>query len=106
MTQALEDWPSDTMAVVMSHRPRGFDSAAKHRVPLTLAGHTHGYQMGLGGWSVGEVIGAPYPRGFYRKGESHLYTSTGFGHWFPFRLGCPREAPVITLRRARDRSES
>ena len=38
-----------------------------------------------------------YLWGHYRVGNSHLYTSSGMGHWFPFRLGCPPEAPVIDL---------
>jgi predicted MPP superfamily phosphohydrolase len=41
-----------------------------------------------------------YLWGKYRKGDSQLYTSAGVGHWFPFRLGCPPEAPVIVLRKA------
>jgi predicted MPP superfamily phosphohydrolase len=36
-------------------------------------------------------------RGAYQRGKSRLYTSAGFGHWFPFRLGCPAEAPTIVL---------
>ena len=37
--------------------------------------------------------------GKYQKGTSRLYTSAGVGHWFPFRLGCPPEAPIIILRK-------
>ena len=96
---ALKDWPSDAMAVALSHRPRGFDATAPLGVPLTLAGHTHGYQLGAGERSIAELA-APerYPRGFYQKGTHQLYTSAGLGHWFPFRLGCGAEAPVIVLR--------
>ncbi len=100
VSAALDNWPSGVTSLLMSHRPPGFESAAKFGVDLTLAGHTHGYQLGVGGRSVGELFGeGHYPRGFYRKGKSQLYTSAGFGHWFPFRLGCAREAPVFTLRR-------
>lgn len=30
-----------------------------------------------------------YPYGRYAKGESQLYTSAGFGHWFPGRASVP-----------------
>jgi predicted MPP superfamily phosphohydrolase len=28
---------------------------------------------------------------------SRLYTTSGFGHWFPFRFGCPTEMPIVVL---------
>jgi predicted MPP superfamily phosphohydrolase len=31
-------------------------------------------------------------------GACHLYTSAGLGHWMPFRLNCPCEATLVTLR--------
>lgn len=85
-------------SILMSHRPDAFPYASTRRIDLTLAGHTHGGQIGFGGRSLLE---ASFPDSFlwgnYRKGTSHLYTSCGTGHWFPFRLGCPAEAPVIEL---------
>ena len=93
--------PTDGFRLLLCHRPEGFESAAKHGFHLTLSGHTHGGQVGLLGRSAFEVLfGVPYLWGQYRRGESRLYTTSGFGHWFPFRLNCPAEAPVITLKRA------
>lgn len=99
--KAMDGGPSDAFRILMSHRPRGFDPAARLGIDLTLAGHTHGgIQLGLGGRSVLEpFFPEQYFWGHYRKGNSQLYTSAGVGHWFPFRLGCPMEAPVYTLRR-------
>jgi hypothetical protein len=86
--------------VLMSHRPNAFVYAAEQGIGLTLAGHTHGGQLGFGGRSLVETLaGVPYYWGHYTQGKSHLYTTAGVGHWFPFRLGCPAEAPVIELRR-------
>jgi len=86
-------------SILMSHRPDAFDEAARRGVDLTLAGHTHGGQVGLGGRSILESsFPNSYLWGHYEKNGSHLYTSCGAGHWFPFRLGCPAEAPVIELR--------
>ncbi|MBD3402779.1 hypothetical protein GF420_07775 [candidate division GN15 bacterium] len=92
--------PAD-FTVLMSHRPDAFDIAAERGIDLTLAGHTHGGQLGWFGRSVFEPYWPDrYLWGEYRKNGSQLYTSSGVGHWFPFRLGCPPEAPVIELRRA------
>lgn len=89
---------SDDTVILMSHRPSVFDLASEIGVDLTLAGHTHGGQVGLAGRSLFEAYASEsYLWGHYTRGKSQLYTSAGMGHWFPFRMGCPTEAPIITL---------
>lgn len=84
--------------VLLSHRPTALNYASELNLDLILAGHTHGGQIGAGERSVFEVVSPQsYMWGHYQKGQSHLYTSSGVGHWFPFRLGCPAEAPIIEL---------
>ncbi|MEA3296881.1 MAG: metallophosphoesterase [candidate division Zixibacteria bacterium] len=96
---ALTDVGNFDFSVLMSHRPVALEYASEVGVNLTLAGHTHGGQIGFMGRSLLEWAWPDhYLWGHYRIGASHLYTSSGAGHWFPFRLGCPREAPVIELR--------
>ncbi len=98
--KALVDRDSEAFTILMSHRPNAFDEAETHGIDLTLAGHTHGAQLGLGGRSLLESsFPTSYLWGHYRKNAAQLYTSSGAGHWFPFRLGCPTEAPVIELNR-------
>ena len=99
---AVRNAQPDMFKILMSHRPRGLDYAAKHGVGLVLSGHTHGGQVGLNGRSIfeGLVSREPYLWGHYQKQDSHLYTSAGLGHWFPFRLNCPAEAPLIVLRKS------
>jgi predicted MPP superfamily phosphohydrolase len=98
--KALRERPSDAFTILMSHRPEAFTDAASRGVHLTLAGHTHGGQIGLMGRSLLEPY---YPEkylwGRYVIGENRLYTTCGVGHWFPFRLGCPPEAPLIEVIR-------
>ncbi len=91
--------PHADFTLLLSHRPNALDYASARGVNLTLAGHTHGGQVGLFGHSLLEqILPEGYHWGHYLKDGSHLYTSSGVGHWFPFRLGCPPEAPVIELR--------
>lgn len=93
--------PNDTFTLLMSHRPDAFPYAAERKIDLTLAGHTHGGQIGLAGRSLLEnAFPRSYLWGEYTLKDSLLYTTSGAGHWFPFRLGCPAEAPVIELHRA------
>ena len=84
--------------MLLCHRPEGFVPASACGVHLTLAGHTHGGQIGFNGKSAFEPIWRDkYLWGRYSRGESHLYTTSGFGHWFPFRLMCPTEVPILEL---------
>lgn len=84
--------------ILLSHRPSALDYASEVNLDLVLAGHTHGGQIGAGERSLFELVSPEsYLWGHYQKGSCHLYTSSGVGHWFPFRLGCPAEAPVIEL---------
>ncbi|PLX26313.1 MAG: hypothetical protein C0600_11025 [Ignavibacteria bacterium] len=99
--RAMQDAPSDAFTVLMSHRPMGFDYAAQRDIPLTLAGHTHGGQIGFNGRSLLYSINPErYMWGQYERGDSKLYVSAGAGHWFPYRLGCPTEIPIYRLTSA------
>lgn len=98
--KTLEAAPSDSFKILMSHRPRGLEPASKSGVNLVLAGHTHGGQVGISGQSLFENIWPElYIWGVYRKKNTTLYTSSGMGHWIPFRLGCPAEAPILILEK-------
>ncbi len=91
---------NDIFTLLLSHRPDALDYASSVGVDMTLAGHTHGGQVGFMGRSAFEQIWPHrYLWGHYYIGKSQLYTSSGMGHWFPFRLGCPPEAPLIELKK-------
>lgn len=93
-------------SLLLAHHPDAFDTAARHRVNLTLSGHTHGGQFILGnGFSKKGSLGLGslafrYPRGLYLRDDSYLYVTTGIGSWFPLRVNCPAEIAKLTLRRA------
>ena len=97
--RAMAEKPSETkLSILLCHRPIGFDAAAEEGFSLTLSGHTHGGQMAIAGRSIFEpFMPKHYLLGHYQKGESHLYTSAGLGHWLPFRLNCPCEGALLEL---------
>lgn len=91
----------DETVLCLTHHPDFFPHAAERGARLTLAGHTHGGQVGF--WGV-PLLTPVYPYrymlGRYREGPAHLYVSPGTGHWLPFRVGIPTEVTVFTLRAA------
>lgn len=97
---ALREAPSGAFKILMSHRPQSFYPAAELGAQLTLAGHTHGMQIGYNNRSLFELGGSEKLLwGHYQRNAAQLYTTSGVGHWFPFRLGCPPEAPMIVLEK-------
>ena len=88
----------DSFTVMLAHHPDFLAGSFARKVGLTLAGHTHGAQVGWGGRSAFEFL-YPYMRGVYQSEGSIGYVSSGAGHWLPFRLNCPPEVSMITLKR-------
>jgi len=85
--------------ILLSHRPDVFKEAAADGVDLMLSGHTHWGQvppMDLLVW-----LTMKYSWGYYKIGNSVLYTSPGTGTWGPpMRLFSRSEIVKIILRKA------
>jgi len=91
--------------VVLCHAPDFADRLLTHpagqAVDLMLSGHTHGGQIRLPFVRplVLPPLGRKYIEGFFRLGRLQLYVNRGIGAiGMPFRLACPPEITVITLR--------
>jgi predicted MPP superfamily phosphohydrolase len=86
----------DYADVVVAH-PRG------HLVDLMLSGHTHGGQIRfpiVGALHLPEG-GTKYVEGLFHLDRMQLYVNRGIGTvGVPFRLNCPPEITLLTLRRA------
>jgi predicted MPP superfamily phosphohydrolase len=100
---ALQGIPAGGFTVLLSHRPNIFDESARRRIPLTIAGHTHGGQVIIpnpGGNSL-SLARMAYDRyaGLYQQDASYLYVNRGLGVVGPpIRLNCPREITRFVLR--------
>lgn len=94
----------DGPMIALAHHPHAFDRLARHDVPLTLSGHTHGGQLMLTPpghrpeWGAGSLL-FHYIRGTYRRGAASLFVNSGVGNWFPLRLSAPAEIVQIRLVR-------
>jgi predicted MPP superfamily phosphohydrolase len=94
-----EGAPGDGVRILLAHRPGAFDTAAELGIPLMLAGHTHGGQIGIPLFELTPArLISRYPRGHYRRGASQLYVSAGVGTTgVPLRIGIPPEVALLTL---------
>ena len=92
--------PKDSPIILLAHRPSAFDRITGLPIALTLSGHTHGGQLRLPFGLPGLAdIGFKRPSGLYQKGNQSLYVTRGTGTvGWPFRLNCPEEITLITLR--------
>jgi hypothetical protein len=97
LEDACRGIPAAEFTLLLAHHPDFLPGAFARNVRLTLAGHTHGGQVGWGSRSAFEFI-YPYMRGIYHEGGNLAYVSSGAGHWLPFRLNCPPEVSLITLK--------
>ncbi len=99
--KSVENMEEVPFKILLSHDPTHWDHKimGKENVDLTLAGHTHGGQVGVSipglfDFTVGRLF---YERfaGLYKEGNQHLYVNRGLGFLiFPGRVGV---APEITL---------
>jgi predicted MPP superfamily phosphohydrolase len=85
--------------LLLAHDPRRLIEAAKLAVPAVLSGHTHGGQVVLP--VIGAVAARKFPvvAGVGHREHTSIFVSRGVGTIFlPFRLNCPPEVAVVTLR--------
>jgi len=93
---ANQNIPPDALKVLIAHHPDFLIDGFVAQIPLTLAGHTHGGQVTIMGQSLQSSY--TYMRGLYQENGVYGYVSSGAGHWFPFRYGCPPEISIFTLQ--------
>lgn len=89
--------------VLLTHNPNTFDRAVDLGIDFTIAGHTHGGQIGLDFISrdlcPARII-TPYVRGWFQKGKGQLYVNRGIGTIvLPIRFDAPPEITVYHFSR-------
>jgi uncharacterized protein len=103
LVKAIKGTDSADFRILISHDPNHWEKAVrgKTNIELTLAGHTHGMQMGIltnfFKWSPSQYF---YPRwnGLYSSGNQFLYVNRGLGVLaIPFRIWMPPEITVLRL---------
>ncbi len=98
----LAQVPEDATCVLLAHEPDIFPEVPE-RIPLTLAGHTHGGQVRLFGWSpvVPSRFGNRFAYGKITENGHHMVVSGGIGtSILPVRFGVVPEITVVEISRA------
>lgn len=103
LDDALTGVDPDSFKIMLTHRPDVWDECRARGSNLTLAGHTHGGQVGfrVGPLNLNPVhLVHKYAMGLYEKEEKHLYVNVGVGMvGVPIRMVRP-EIAAITLSSA------
>ncbi|MEZ5199392.1 MAG: metallophosphoesterase [Bacteroidales bacterium] len=82
--------------IMLDHQPFELDEKEKAGIDLTLSGHTHHGQL----WPLNYITKAIYEVswGYKKKGNTHVYVSSGVGGWGPpVRIGNRPEIVLIHL---------
>ena len=99
---ALRGIPEGAPLIIISHSPDIVLKPISKRAALILAGHTHGGQVvfpWLGPLYVPTRLGRRRMAGLLEVNGRTLFITRGLGEVFPpFRLNCPPEIALITLR--------
>ena len=86
----------DRFSILLYHEPIDVDDGVAHGFDLLLFGHTHGGQIWPFTWVVDWIY--PYADGFFKVGDSTIYTSDGLSLWGPrMRLGSQNEYVLFTI---------
>ncbi len=94
--------PEGAPVIALTHNPDIFPDLPQ-RVPLLLAGHTHGGQVRFP--LIGSVVeaseyGERYGMGHVFENNHHLFVTTGIGTSIvPVRFGVPPEIVLLTIKR-------
>jgi hypothetical protein len=99
---SLRGIPEGAPVIVISHSPDIVLKPAAKRAALILAGHTHGGQVvfpWLGPVYIPTRLGRRRMAGLFEVNGRKVFITRGLGEVFPpFRLNCPPEIALITLR--------
>lgn len=107
LDQALDGVIPDDFCILLSHDPTHWSHKVldhPRHIPLTLSGHTHGFQFGIKvpgfKWSPAQYRYQHW-LGLYKEKGQQLYVNKGFGFLgFPGRIGMWPEITVFELGKA------
>ena len=101
LDEAVKGVDPETFRILLSHRPEFFPHATTAGIDLTLAGHTHGGQIGIEFWGINlnpAYLFTKYVRGLYEENGKQMYVNVGVGMvGVPIRIVRP-EITLITLQ--------
>lgn len=105
LQQAKKGSEKTNFNILLSHDPNHWCAEIVHKenITLTLAGHTHGMQMGIDKWglkfSPSQWVFKQW-KGLYTCNKQYIYVNQGIGYvGMPTRIGIRPEITVIILKK-------
>lgn len=83
--------------ILLDHQPYDLDESEKNGIDIHLSGHTHQGQV----WPISLITKSLYEvdHGLVKKGNTHIYVSSGIGIWGgKFRIGTQSEYVVFNMK--------
>lgn len=80
--------------IMLDHQPYHLENVEKNNIDLQISGHTHYGQI----WPISWITNLMYEKsyGYLKKGNSHIYVTSGIGIWGgKFRIATNSEYVVI-----------
>lgn len=97
LPEILKNTDVSKPVILIDHQPTHLGEAEENKVDLKVAGHTHNGQFFPGNLIVKRIFEVGY--GYKKKGNTHVYVSSGLGLWGPqYRIGTQSEIVDITFR--------
>jgi hypothetical protein len=91
-----KDLDPDLPVIVLDHQPLAFNEMVMNKVDLGLHGHTHNGQFWPYPLIMKLIFECPY--GYYKKGDTQFYVSSGIGcAGPPYRVGTVSELVVLHI---------
>jgi predicted MPP superfamily phosphohydrolase len=105
LEKAMKNVDKNSFKLLLSHNPEHWRQVVvpNYNIDLTLAGHTHAWQMAFG-WGKYRYSPAVFKYknwgGLYSNGDKHIYVNEGTGYvLYPMRFGAGPEISIIRLKR-------
>lgn len=99
LSQIVKGVPADLPIIALCHQPYGvnIEAAVDEKIDFLFCGHTHQGQVWPGNLIVKNLFEIPY--GYAKKGETHIFVSSGLGLWGPqFRIGTQSEVVSVKMQ--------
>lgn len=94
LSELMDSFDPSKPVIVIDHQPMSLEESQQENIDLHLSGHTHNGQVFPGNLLAERFFEVSY--GYKKKGNTHIYVSSGLGLWGPpYRIGTQSELVVI-----------
>mgnify|MGYP002345859850 CR=1 FL=1 len=81
LSEIVKNTDEEKPLILLDHQPKNLSEAQKNGIDIQFSGHTHNWQL----WPLNLIVKRLFevPVGYKKKGDTHIFVSTGVGTWWP-----------------------